>query len=278
MSVDLKPIEFVNAYRVDQVEDAVRHIKHAATLGLPELMFYEPTQGRCIIVGGAPSAKDHIAEIKALAADPSNAVFALNYTHNWLLENGVVPRGCLLFEIDADPTRILEKPHPDVMYFVCSLCHPGTFSGLEGSHITVWHAATDENKVAAVHEAFGPNAILVTGGATTFLRTIGLAIVLGFRKFDIFGCDSSFPQNATSTHFEGYPAETKPDVDGFEIEARCDRTGDAKRFRTVGYLCEQAEHFRLFCQANKPAIADMRVHGDGLLRFIHEHDFPQFYR
>lgn len=274
--VELKPIQFVNQHRVDQVPDACRHIRHAATLGLPQLKPYAVTEGKCIIVGGAPSAPKHLRTIRALADDPQNAVFALNYTHNWLIDNGIVPKGCLMFEIDVDPTKVLDAPNPKVNYFVCSLCHPTTFEGLEGCHVTVWHASGEGQKVEVVQEEFGPDALLIGGGCTTFIRTIGVALALGFRKFEIFGCDSSFPDDAASTHFEGYPADTTP-ADGIDVWVENSKTNELRKFRTCGYLVQQAEHFKQFCQVNKAALKFLRVHGDGLLRFIHEGDFPEFY-
>jgi len=279
---ELRPIEFINALRIDQVPDACAHIRHAKTLGLPQLKMYAVTEGRCIIVGGGPSAVEHIDEIRALAADPQNAVFALNYTHNWLIEQGIIPKGCLMFEIDVDPTKVLEKPHPQVNYFVCSLCHPTTFEGLEGYHVTVWHCSGEGQKTEVVVEEFGPDALLIGGGSTTFLRTVALAMALGFRKFDVFGCDSSFPQKSQRTHFQGYVTNTSTDD---TIRVWVEKGGVLKEFTSLGYLVQQAEHFRQFCQSNRfnpelnYGIKHMKVHGDEtMLRYIHEGDFPEMYR
>ena len=277
--VDLKPLQFVNGLDIErQTPDAIRNIRHSKTLGLPELKGYAVTKGKCIIVGGAPSVAKFMPEIKRLAEEPENAVFALNYMHNLLIANGVIPKGCVLFEIDADPTQILEKPHPLVNYFVCSLCHPATFEALKGYSVTVWHALAGLAKNMAVQEEYGPDAIMIGGGCQTFLRTVFLAYVLGFRKFEIFGCDSSFPNDGPSTHIDGYAVSTTPEKDGIDVWCGNNKTGEKRQFRTAGYLAEQAENFRQQCQATPDVARMMHVHGDSLLRYIHETDFPECYQ
>jgi hypothetical protein len=271
-------LQFHNRPPRDQTQDAADHMRYAATLGLPKLTINPGSlPGRAIVVGGAPSVKDYLDQIRLLAADPDNAVFALNWTHNWLIANGIVPHGCVMMEIDADPCQILDHPHPDVTYYIASLCFPQTFIGLEGYRRVLWHAGQDEEKQERALAELFPGDTKIGGGCTTFTRTLNIALVLGYRSFDLFGVDSSFPLDAKSTHVEGYPADTTPKADGIEIWAKNEDTGMVRNFRTVGYLAQQAEQFRLWCRTNHPLFR-MRVHGDGLLRFIHEQNHPEQYQ
>src|SRR6266700_1833668 len=73
----------------DQTPDAARHMRYAASLGLQQLPYSHPHGGTAIICGGGPSIKDNLDKIKELAKNPDAAIFALNWTHNWLIKNGV---------------------------------------------------------------------------------------------------------------------------------------------------------------------------------------------
>jgi len=178
----------------DQSGDAAEHMRYAATLGLPALVQApRPRMGRAIIIGGAPSVKEHLEEIRALAADKHNAVFAINWTHTWLIQNGIVPRGCVFFEIDAEPDTVLEAAHPNVTYFICSHCHPRSFDALEGFKRVMWHTTPNSDIEKVVGDELFADSALVGGGLSTFSRTITIALYLGYRHLDVFGCDSSSP-------------------------------------------------------------------------------------
>jgi hypothetical protein len=260
----------------DQGNDAAEHMRYAATLKLPELIQApRPRLGRAIIVGGAPSVKDHLEEIRALAADKSNAVFAINWTHTWLIQNGIIPRGCVFFEIDAEPDTVLKAAHPSVTYFICSHCHQRSFDALEGHKRVLWHSPPNSDGEKVVGEELFKGSTLVGGGISTFTRTMTIALYLGYRHLDVFGCDSSYPEEG-KTHVDGYETVMDSKVDGLFVWAKSNRTGQVKRFKTLGYLALQVEEFKVYCEANHQYFS-MRVYGDSLLRWAHEEAFPEQY-
>jgi len=273
-----KPLDPVTGEERDQTGDAAKNMKYAATLQLPEVIRLPHLRmGRAVIVGGAPSIKDHLEDIKKLASDPDNAVFALNFSHNWLIDNGVVPYGCVLFEIDAEPDEFFAAAHPDVTYFICSHCHQKSFDQLANARRILWHCTPNSVAETAVSEELFPGATQIGGGIGTFLRTLSIALALGFRNIDLFGCDSSFPEDSPSTHVEGYKTSNNVETDAFYVTAKHDRPGATPRkFKTVGYLALQVEEFKLFCQHNHYHFA-LRVHGNSLLRFVHEQIYPEQY-
>jgi hypothetical protein len=158
--------------------------------------------------------------------------------------------------------------------------HPKTFDQLLAKvpkhNVFIWHMTPDNELGAETFKELFPNQPMIGGGIATFLRSISLACCLGYRDYDLFGVDSSYPDDSASTHVEGYPAITKPDVDGIDIWCRDEKTGDVRRFRTVGYLAMQAEEFKQYCRKNHHLFR-MKVHGDGLLPFIHRHMWPGQY-
>jgi uncharacterized Rossmann fold enzyme len=260
----------------DQTEDAARNMRYAKSLNLPELRRRQlPRYGRAIIVGGAPSIKDHLDEIRRLSSDPLNAVFAVNWSHTWLIQNGIVPKGCVFFEIDAEPDTVLKNAHKDVTYYICCHCHQKTFDMLEGYNRVLWHTIPNSKIEVTTAEELFPNADLVGGGIGTFTRTMTVALYLGYRHLDLFGCDSSFPDNSTS-HVEGYETAMDSQKDGFYVYAKDDSTGDVRRFRTLGYLALQHEEFKEYCLVNHNVFS-CRVYGDGLLQWSHKRMFPSQY-
>jgi uncharacterized Rossmann fold enzyme len=261
----------------DQTNDAAEHMKYAATLNLPTLTRRAtPRMGKAVIVGGAPSIADHLEEIRALSKDPANMIFAVNWTHTWLIERGIVPNACIFFEIDAEPDETLKGAHPDVTYYICCHCHPKTFDELKGFKCVLWHTPPNSPIEEEVGKVLFPNVNLIGGGIGTFTRTLTIALHLGYRSIELFGVDSSFPDKSESTHVEGYETTAKPDVDGFFVYAKHQDTGVVRRFKTMGYLALQVEEFKEYCKTNHAHFA-LRVHGDSLLRFVHQMTYPEQY-
>src|ERR1700692_1466673 len=82
----------------DQTGDAAEHMRYAKSLNLPELkLCTAPKMGKAVIVGGAPSMANHLEEIRALAADKDNTLFAVNWSHTWLIKNGIIHTACCFF-------------------------------------------------------------------------------------------------------------------------------------------------------------------------------------
>lgn len=261
----------------DQTNDAADNMRYAATLGLPEVtMRPTPRMGKAIIVGGAPSIKNQLSEIAELAKDPNNAVFALNWSHTWLISCGIIPAGCVLFEIDAEPETMLKAANEQVTYYICSHCHRKTFDDLATFKRVLWHSPPNSDAEKVVANEIFPNSVHIGGGIGTFTRTLSMSLALGFRSVELFGCDSSFPDESPSTHVEGYETANKVETDAFFVYAKSEKTGETRRFRTVGYLALQAEEFKEYCRVNHHMFA-LRVHGDSLLRFMHSEMYPDQY-
>jgi hypothetical protein len=272
----MKKPDGVDGKERDQTFDAAVHMRYAATLGLPTLSQRPlPRLGRAIIVGGAPSVKDHLEEIRALAVDKNNYIFAINWTHTWLINQGLIPNGAVFFEIDAEPDTILKTAHTDVTYYICSHCHPKTFDTLADKKRILWHSPPNSEPERLVREELFPTTDTAGGGISTFTRAMTVALLLGFRHLDLFGCDSSFPDDG-KTHVDGYETVMDNKTDGMFVYAKAKATGETVRFRTVGYLALQVEEFKLYCQINHQ-IFSLRVHGDSLLRFVHQNSFPDQY-
>ncbi len=112
---------------------------------------------------------------------------------------------------------------------------------------------------------------MVSGGYATFFRAVSIGVILGFRDFELFGIDSSFEE---SSHVDGYKvANIEPKITVWGTDPRTD---SRREFTTQGGLAFQANEFISFCKANQEGLS-LRVHGDGLVRYLHESRFPEQY-
>src|SRR5258706_12564932 len=139
----------------------------------------------------------------------------LNGTHNWLIERGIIPNLHVMFEIDEKHIVDLcgGPPHKDVYYYVCSHCFQRLHRELRGYHSVLWHCFDEPPEYQSLVAKLFPGEFMVGGGHVTFFRSVNVAIILGFRKFELFGCDGSYEGNMS--HYEGYHSysgETTMDI------------------------------------------------------------------
>lgn len=260
----------------DQTNDAAEHMRYAATLRLPELsQSPTPRRGTAIIVGGSPSVKDHLNKIRELKKDPNNILFAINWTHTWLLNNDIRPDGLVFFEIDIEPDTVLKKAHKGVTYYICSHCDPRTFDQLKDFKRVLWHSYPGSVAESKARDELFPISPIIGGGIYTLTRTITIALFLGYRDFELFGCDSSFPDEG-STHVEGYETIFDPEKDGLYVYAKYGDSDKVARFKTTASLALQHEEFKEYCRINH-GYYTMRVYGDGLIPWSHRMTYPSQY-
>jgi hypothetical protein len=271
-----KPIDNIGNER-DQTLDAVRHMRYAATLNIPTLKAVpRPRDGKALIVGGGPTLADQLDQIRSLAEDPKNAIFAVNWTHTWLIQRQIIPTCCVLFEIDVEPDNVLKASHEEVLYLICSHCHQKTFDELKHRKRMLWHSVPGSKPEYDAAKELFPDVTILPASIWTFIKSISVALAFGFRSFDLFGCDGSFPDGSSSTHVDGYETSNNVDTDGFCVYAEDGGAGIVKRYNTVGYLTHQVEEFKKFCETNHH-LYSMRVHGNSLMRFVHQQTYPDQY-
>lgn len=218
-------------------------------------------------MGAAPSVKDYVDQIKQ-----AQVILSVNGAHNWLIKHGVIPNIHVISEMDLTGVKeaLGGEPHPGVAYYVSSYCAPAIFEQLQGYRQVLWHPyCAPEGYQQAIAEYF-PGEFMVAGGFCTFFRSITIATILGYRDLELFGVDSSFEG---SSHVDGYALADK--------EARISIWGanpdGLRRFTTQGGLAFQASEFLDYCKFNQAGLR-LRIHGDGLLRYLHEGRYPEQYQ
>lgn len=207
-----------------------------------------------VIVGGGPSLADtwkHIRQRKSRGQQ----IVALNNTHDYLIERGIVPDYMVLLDAREDNLKFLTKPHKGVKYLLASQCHPKCFDALKGFDVRMWHAYDDGVKPIYEKEAADRPWCLIPGGATVGLRALYLLWeVFTQKRFHLYGFDSSYRDEK-----HAYPQDIEDSGGEFTV-----KIGD-ESFRCAGWMYRQAEDFQDQWEHMTSQGCEIAVHGDGLI-------------
>ena len=275
----LSPIAF--KFGIDKCSDwsdfkkiCIPRMEYSVTLPMKHLAQLPPTQGTCIIVGAGPTVNKFIDKLRVIRNGTAYALCAINRMHEFLIQRGIIPQFHVVFENDVEDVEqaLGGPPHKDITYYISSHCHKDVFEQLKDYNCVLWHPAiNDENYNKLVNEMF-PNEPIAGGdaGHVTFFRSLAIAHLLGYRNYELYGIDSSFED---SDHIDGYRgSDTEPRI---KVWGRKKITGEMRQFTTNGTLAFQAYRFIFLCDGNRDL--RIRVHGDNLIRFIHQGRFPEMY-
>lgn len=265
---------FFEGLRGVAVDDAkiVANYKSAILRGWPEHGWVRPHGTEAIICGGGPSMKDRatLNKIRRMS-DRGAVVCAVNMTHDHLL---ALPKKKLGPAVEPDICVLLDpKPvvagyvHPikGPLYFIASQCDPATLDTFEapGVHKFLYH-----------HEAACLSPLLSKSQHVTppVFSTVGLESILvlyrlGFRKFHLFGLESSY--SAAELHAYEKPVKY---TDRVNVRAADPTRGISEDFVTNAHMACQAEDFRTFALFWSKNVMpggyeriEITVHGEGYL-------------
>lgn len=210
---------------------------------------------RAVVVGGGPSATDHIEDMRKHQAKGWKLT-AINGAHDWLLGHGVSPDACVLMDSTEAVSTFVNRPHDGCTYYLASQCHPSMFEKLidADADVVMWHAHLDDASNKAI-EAFDPDATILAGANTAGLHALAIEYMKGVRKLRVYGMDSS--HRPSGDHAYDNSQQTKTDEIEFFFEG--------ERFLSTGTWAAQAEMFCRFWPRYFNLGMRIDVIGDGLL-------------
>lgn len=253
------------------VADRPKRLEYAAKQDILHLFQLEPHTGKAAIVGAAPSVKDHLDRIREIENN-NGLIFPINGAHQFLIENKIIPSIQVLFEIDQDtPEEFLGgPPHKDVFYYICSHSSEKLFKAFEEYKRVLWHHYDRDWYYQDDINRLFPGEFMVSGGFVTMFRALNITLILGFRDFEFFGCDASF--EGDNSHFENYHSEAKEP----RMLVAAGTKENYRVFKTNPSLSFLASEFMKFCDAHQGGLT-IKVHGDGMLRHLHQMEYPAQY-
>lgn len=215
-----------------------------------------------VVVSAGESYKDYLEQIKLLAQDKTNYIFCVKTNHNFLIEQGIVPFGCILLDPRAKIKRFI-TPHDDVHYFAASVVHPSTIDLLRNYKLYLYNAVVGASEMPLLQQASNDprSKRIIGGGSTAAARAIPVLKLLGFYKFKFFGYDSCYrtPQDPHAT--------TK---DGQKKFWQVEKYG--KKFWTSLEMLAQVQDFENYFShiIGDPGF-EMEFYGDGIIPHVYKH-------
>jgi uncharacterized Rossmann fold enzyme len=220
---------------------------------------------RIALVGGGPSLKNTVGELLDFTT-----VIVCGSAHDWMQEHSPrIPTYCAVCDPDPVMANYLRKPDKDTTYLISSHVNPVVYDALDGHNIIMWHCwpiGEGNEEAKDFLQEHTPGWVAIGGGCTVGLRSITIAMMMGYTDLHFFGFDSCMTMQ-DDHHAYPFIDPTKEflgDVYDVKIGMGEINGPEMKAYRVAGYQLAQAEHYKqslmAFGHLFKPTF-----HGPGLL-------------
>ena len=160
------------------MEQLARNVEYCKSLGLPEVGQSQRT--RLAVVGGGPSVKEHIEELRDFDGD----IWAASGCHRWLKGLGI---DSWFFAIG--PEKVIAEMCDGADKAVLASCvDPSVFDKMKGNPVRVLDLVHDGD--------------MINHGPSTVTAGFVFPIYAGYREVTFYGCDSSYPRGESSHAYE----------------------------------------------------------------------------
>lgn len=210
-----------------------RNVAHSQKLGLRSLSAVG--LGPLLVVGGGPSAAQHLDEFRGAE------ILAINGACGWLRQAGIAST---FFTLDALPeaARWAEAASRAI---VAASCDPAVFAALEGADVTVFDARPGKT---------------VLSGTTSATAAPVVGLTMGYRPVIFYGCEGSYPPDRTHAYFN------EPRIEEFDV-----KIGGTVYRTAPDFLYQSIELAAIFRAVNELDPDLLQEHSGGLLRAMLEH-------
>ncbi len=222
-----------------------------ANTALPHkwLIFQPVTNRPAIMVGGGPSAADHIDDIIALK-EAGGTIFATNAASKWLRDFGISTDYQVIADAKPESASLVDPEAYEHLF--ASVVNPATMNSVPNP--IVWHPVID-----GIAECFPEHRktaeYSLIGGTTGGTYAMCAAYVLGFRELHCFGYDSSHRGEAS----HAYKQPMNDDIPVCKVE------WGGKTYMASIAMKAQAEQFQATGRALQREGVTIKMYGDGLL-------------
>lgn len=246
--VPLRPLTLLPGCNT-QPEVIRSQMRHNIERDLPWLQVCPAIDQTIAIVAGGPSLNDHWPKIGGC-----DAVLSTNNTYAFLTERGIVPDHWMLLDARRENIEFLRDARPETQHYLAAQCHPDIYDALEGYKLTLYLTTLPDTLEITKH--INKTKVQLAGVVGTVgIKAMSLAFALGYRKFKLFGYDSSY----ADTH-HAYPQALNDASKTIEVYV------EGKRYVTTPSFAHQAQDFAGW--AKEMALfhgCEIELHCDGLL-------------
>jgi len=250
---------------------AIENIKKNLKLNLHKLEFlpeFNKVKGHNVpiaVVGGGPSLKNHLEELKQF-----RTIIACGSVHDYLISNGIIPTYATICDPDKISLNYFKNPHTETKYLLSTGVDESIIEHFKANHnqIILWHCHSADYDVKEIEKLEGREYQAISGGCTVGLRSINIAIMMGYSNLHIFGFDSSMSDEECHAY---KVSEEEKDSFGkiWQLKLRDLKRDDGqgpgdKVYNCLGYQLAQADNFKNF-YFSFGRLFTPTFHGDGLL-------------
>lgn len=241
---------------------------------VPNLPTREYTPKIMVYVGGGPTLKHFLEDIKKKCESEDYDVFTSNKTCSWLLSQGVRPN----FHVIVDPTekKVKDLEYDEPIDLVLGLqCHPKLFERAKEKGAKVWKflaasitnqdGRTDRDAAKEACHPADPVMLGIGGGSMCGTRMIYFAAARGYRRLEFYGVDGSIEMKKTPNDIQAIScyAYFKPRGENI-IETTA---GNGRTFYSTITLARQGEELVQLLDI-LPGM-DVEFYGDSLMANQH---------
>lgn len=248
------------------VDDSVLRNNISENIGLINkwVVPCKPNNKTAIIVSAGSSLKDPntISIIKRLEKDKNTLIFCVKHSHDYLIEQGIIPFGCILLDPRDHVKYFINNPNEATKYFVASMCSASTTKALikRGADIIGYHARVSASLDTLKEFIPEDRLVVIPGGSAASTRAVSLLHCLGFRRFECYCYDLNYaekPKRQEKTH-QGFDKYVKIEASGREFWTDLELIAQAN---DITAIYENIDRARL---NDDWANVSIRFHGDNL--------------
>lgn len=235
-----------------QLNNDIRNIRancavNIANPDIPGIEAVDAHGGTLMIAAGGPSLADSVLQLQLDRARLGASLWSLNGAHDFLIGRGIVPDAMVMLDSRPGMVSFVKNSRAEVEYLIATQCDPMVFASLMHDHRNVrkwtgWYWGVDDEK-------------WIGGGATVGQKAICLGYVLGYRKFKLFGYDSSYRDG----HDHAYQQTMNENDLTVEVVLR------GQKFTAARWMVKQVVEFLGMADVLTRKGCEIDVYGDGLL-------------
>jgi len=254
-------------------EDYINQVRMNCRLNLPNVVLASEHGLIMVMVCGGPTSKLFLEDIRKKSQDKEKyRIFCSNKTHDWLIENGIIPDYHFIIDPKKSMLDYVTKPHKDVEYLVGSCCYPEVFKALQGYNVKrlmVYSGIEDQDGMSdmkVISALFHKDEYAaLEGGTMAGLRAMPLANILGYTTVEFYGFDSCF----FNYDKDGKPIYYSYDKKRLENIMEC-KTDDGRVFESTPIFASQARQYIKW--KRRFEWIKFIIHGDSLTAHIDKID------
>jgi hypothetical protein len=211
----------------------------------------EAHDGHVVLVGGGPNVRDKIEEIR-WRQSIGQSVWAMNGSGRYLAGHGISPDVYVLLDARPENAGFLFESR-ETEFLLASQCDPAVLD-IAPEKTTLFHVNMEGMTAILAGETERP-VHLIGGGSTVGLNAMVLAFAAGFRKFHLYGYDSSLSEA------EHHAYEQRQNDGDIVVDA----IFGGRKFKTTPWMAQQVNEFQALATGLVNDGCIITVSGDGLL-------------